>query len=710
MRDSPNAPPDASAGVEGRTGTAATGWASIEGGISPLGAAWIDEARAFNFSLYSRHAERVTLLLFGEGDPAQPVVVFELDPRRNKTWDVWHCRVTEDDARGASHYAYSIDGPRVDGMNREDRFRPGEDSPGSLRRQRLLSAVIRPRPRSSAGLERRLGAAGELPRREPSFDWEDDRPPRHEPDAIIYEMHVRGFTKSPTSRVPPGLHGTFAGVVAKIPHLKELGVTLVELLPVHQFDPQDGNYWGYMTLNFFSPHHAYAVAEEDARREFKAMVKALHRAGIEVILDVVYNHTAEGDHHGPTYSFKGIDSATYYLASDDPERPFRDYSGCGNTLACHSACVSTLILESLRYWVTEMHVDGFRFDLASVLARNVDGTLGNADVLLLTAIRTDPILRSVHLIAEPWDAAGAYQLGTRFPRRPLAPVERAVSRRRPPVCSGGQRDRTGPDDAVVRQRRPLSRHHARRPPAIPEHQLRDLPRRVHALRPRLVQRPPQRGERPREHRRHGRQPELELRMGGGRRRARRSHGGAQAPSEEPYLFALPRQRIPMMSAGDELLHTQRGNNNPYNQDNETAWLDWDRLKTHADHFRFVRLMIAFRKAHPTLSRSRFWRDDVRWYGIGPSVDTGDDSHSLAYALRGASEEDRDLYVMINAYHEPLPFVIQEGGPGQWERVIDTALPSPDDIVHPARGPLVSSLAYRVQARSVVVLVRRADAG
>ena len=353
------------------------------------------------------------LLLFGEDDLARPVVVHDIDPRRNKTWDLWHCRLGEADLRGARYYAYSVDGPRsgpgrrgfdpdkvlLDPGAREVYFPPSFDR----------EAARHPGP--NAG----MAPLGVLPRREPAFDWGDDRPPRHDSDTVIYEMHVRGFTRSPTSGVSPAARGTYAGVAEKVPYLQSLGVTTVELLPVQQYDPQEGNYWGYMPLNFFAPHRSYAADPTDPRREFKAMVKALHEAGIAVILDVVYNHTAEGDHTGPTYSFRGIDDATYYLASDDPGRPYRDYSGCGNTLACHALAVRALILDSLRYWVTEMHVDGFRFDLASVLARNPDGSFGGPDDPLLTAIRADPVLREVHLIAEPWDAAGAYQLGTRFP-------------------------------------------------------------------------------------------------------------------------------------------------------------------------------------------------------------------------------------------------------------------------------------------------------
>lgn len=681
-------------------------WDAVEGSLLPPGPAWVEEERAYNFTLYSHHAEAVTLLLYGAGDTARPVVELRLDPRAHKTCDIWHCRVPEADARGALYYAYRVDGPRAGGL------RPGFDPDKVLLDPGAKEVYFPPafdretarRPGPDAG----TAPLGVLPRPEPGFDWEDDRPPRHDSDAVIYELHVRGFTRSPTSGVDPGRRGTFAGVVDKIPHLVELGVTIVELLPVQQFDPQEGNYWGYMPLNFFAPHRSYAADPGDARREFKAMVKALHRAGIEVVLDVVYNHTAEGDHTGPTYCFKGIDDATVYLASDDPGRPYRDYSGCGNTLACESAFVRTLILDSLRYWVTEFHVDGFRFDLASVLARNADGSFAGADAPLLTAVRTDPVLRRVRLIAEPWDAGGAYQLGTRFPGalwhqwngRFRDDLRRFVRGDRGAVPALMMR-LYGSDDLF-----PDTVRDARRPAQSINYvtchdgfTLYDL-----------VSYDRKHNEANGHGNTDGTADDLSWNCGWegdvGLPAEVASLRGRQA--KNLFCLLLLANGIPMVTAGDEMVQTQGGNNNPYNQDNETTWLDWGRLSAHAGHFRFARLMVAFRKAHPTLGRSRFWRDDVRWYGVGPAADTGDDSHSLAYALRGASQGDRDLYVMINAYHEPLTFTVQEGRPGCWERVIDTALPSPDDIAHPARGPLVPSLEYRVQARSVVVLLKRKE--
>ena len=440
-------------------------WNSIEGEILSLGSEWIEEEQAYNFSLYSQHAESVTLLLFGEDDPIQPLLEHRLDPRVNKTWHIWHCRLGEQKVRGARYYAYKIDGPRSGRSRDWHAFDPQKVLLDPYAKEVFFPLGFNRQAAERTGSNLGQAPLGILPRRETAFAWGDDRPPRHESEAVIYEMHVRGFTRSTTSGLAPQRRGTYGGVVDKISYLKELGVTMVELLPVQQFDPQEGNYWGYMTLNFFASHQEYATDPYHAGDEFRAMVKALHEADIEVILDVVYNHTAEAGPKGPTYSFRGIDNAAYYLTSDDPRAPYIDYTGCGNTLACSRSAARVLVLESLRYWVTEMHVDGFRFDLASVLARNPDGSFASTDDSLLTAIRTDPILRDVHLIAEPWDAGWAYQLGTRVPRRTLASMERSFPRRRPPFRPGRSRHGRCLDAPAVRQRRPLPGQPARCPAA-----------------------------------------------------------------------------------------------------------------------------------------------------------------------------------------------------------------------------------------------------
>jgi glycogen operon protein len=675
-----------------------------EGTIFPRGASWVEEDRAYNFSLYSHHAEGVVVLLFSEDDLVHPVLEYRLDPRINKTWMVWHCRLSGPEAERACYYAYRIDGPPAAGPGSWHAYDPQKVLVDPYAKEVFFPPSFDRAAAQQPGSNLGKAPLGILPR--PSGDRapDQDRSPRHQPeDIVIYEMHVRGFTRSQTSKVTQERRGMYAGVIDRIPHLKELGITMVELLPVHQFDPQDDNYWGYMTLNFFAPHSGYAADAGNAREEFRSMVRALHSAGIEVILDVVYNHTAEGGAGGPTYSFRGIDNASYYIMSDDPANAYRDYTGCGNTLACTSICTWTLILDSLRYWVTEMGVDGFRFDLASVLAREPDGSFATADTSLLAAIRTDPILRHVRLIAEPWDAGWAYQLGTRFPA--------------PGWCQWNGRFR---DDI---------RRFVRGDPGM-----------VGALMLRLYGSDDLFPDNPREaHRPFETVNYLNCHDGftlydtvayDEKRNWSNGHNNTDGTSENlswncgwegddglpDAVLALRKRQaknlfcllllangVPMFVAGDEFLQTQGGNNNPYNQDNETTWLDWSRNELHADHLRFAKRMIAFRKSHPSIGRTRFWRDDIRWYGVGPAVDLSYDSRSLAYCLHGQSHDDCDIYVMINAYHEPLDFEIQESPAGLWRRAIDTALDSPLDITDPGEEQPIASLRYRVAPRSLVVL-------
>ncbi|HRO57885.1 MAG TPA: isoamylase [Burkholderiaceae bacterium] len=688
--------------------TAAAGWAGQEGRPFPLGATWIEEERAFNFALYSKHAEGVELLLYAPSDIVNPVQVFSFDYLRNKSGRIWHCRIAQEAMKGTAYYAYRVDGPLPAGRfewhafdRRKVLLDPYARSvyfPPSI--DRLAAA----HPGPNAG-RAPLGVLGvDLGR----FGLEVRRVRRHEATAVIYELHVGGFTRHPSSGVAEEVRGTYAGIIEKIPYLKELGVTVVELMPVFQFDPSDGNYWGYDPLSFFAPHDGYLVRgiTDSQHDEFREMVDALHEADIEVVLDAVYNHTGEGDQTGPTYSYKGIDNSTYYLISEHPDRPYANFSGTGNTLNCVNTAVRKLIMDSVRHWANDMGVDGFRFDLASIFTRNADGSINASDAPLMSDMASDPELAGLRLIAEPWDAAGAYQLGRAFPGVTACQWNgrfrddvRRFMRGDPGMVSLFMRRLYGSDDLF-----PDDRLHAYRP-----HQSVNY----------VVS--------------HDGFTLYDLVTYSRKHNWANGHGNTDGADENfswncgwegdedapPEVVELRRRQVknfccvlflsngtPMFRAGDEFMQTQGGNNNPYNQDNETAWLDWRRLDANPDVFRFFRLMIAFRKAHPSLARSRFWREDVHWYGVGPTPDLSYSSHSLAFALHGASQADDDLYVMINAYWEGLDFRVHEGTAAQWRRVIDTSLDSPLDFLEAGSETALPSLDYRVAARSVVVLTRR----
>jgi isoamylase len=674
-------------------------WEKAEGSPAPFGATWVESERAWNFALFSRHATSVTLLLYGKAGSRGPVFRFVMDPVRNKTGPIWHCFVPESSAPGAQHYSYCIDGPRDP---RHGHF----FDPEKVVLDPFAKAVHFPKDFSreaarKPGSNEGRSVLGVLPRGLESFDWGDTTPPRHTHDAIVYELHVKGFTARDNSGVTPKNRGTFLGLIEKIPYLKELGVTVVELLPVHQFDPQEGNYWGYMTLNFFAPHRGYGVREPMG--EFQQMVRAFHEAGIEVWLDVVYNHTAEGDQSGPTYSMRGVDNTTYYLWQ--PDGYYNNDSGCGNTTRCAHPIVRTLVLASLRHWAENMGVDGFRFDLASVMARDFNGGVDTGLPALIHEVGALGAQLDIRLVAEAWDI-GAYLLGRSFPgltwrqwngqfRDDLRAFVKGDSGK-----VGALMARLyGSDDLFPD--RPGDVYH-------PYQSVNFLTAHDGFCLYDLVAYNDKHNEANGHDNTDGCDNNLSWNCGW--------EGDENVPAE---VLALRHRQVknffvllmlangtPMFCAGDEFLNTQRGNNNPYNQDNETTWLDWDRLEQHRDMFRFFKTMIAFRKSRPMLGRSRFWREDVRWYGAQGEPDLAPESRSLAWRLRGAQFEQGDLYVMINAAHEARRFHIQEGQRNDWLRVIDTSLSSPQDILELKEQIPLSSLDYEVGARSVVVLVRK----
>ncbi len=677
-------------------------WEIAEGAPAPLGVTWVGEHRAFNFALYSRYGTGVTLLLYTAADLLNPVYQLRLSHLTNKTGRVWHCWVSADVASEARYYAYRVDGPAIpdEGL----RFDPMKILLDPYAHEVFFPPDFSRTAAASAGPNDGRAPLGVLPSAEDRFVWADAPPPRHNHDAIVYELHVRGFTAHPNSGLSPEQRGTFAGLTSKIPYLQDLGVTIVELLPVHQCDPQEGSYWGYMTLNFFAPQHSYAAG--DPRDEFRAMVKAFHAAGIQVWLDVVYNHTTEGDERGPTYSYRGIDNRSYYLLARD-RRAYLNEAGCGNTLLCADEAVRSLILSSLRMWVNEMHIDGFRFDLASIMTRNADGSVNTVDPALISEISEYARARDVTVVAEAWDI-GAYLLGQAFPG--LAWLQ----------WNGKFRDDMRAFVKGDRGRVPdLMRRLYGSDDLFPD-TLADTCRPSQSVNFVTA---------------HDGFCLYDLTAYNQKHNWVNGHGNTDGTDDnlswncgwegdqgaQPDVHTLRRRQVrnfftllmlangtPMFCAGDEFLNTQYGNNNPYNQDNEISWLDWENLERNADVHRFFKLMITFRKAHPSIHRSRFWREDVRWYGARGQLHLADDLPVLAYALDGARVGDDDLYVMINAYWHDLTFQIHEGVQGDWLRAVDTARVAPFDICVVGAEDLHPYPEYLVSARSVVVLIRRRE--
>jgi glycogen operon protein len=679
-------------------------WDRKEGTPGPMGVTWIPSLKAWNFALYSRRATSVTLLLYGADDPVNPVFEARLDPRTNKSARIWHCWVAADRAQGAVFYAYRVDG-------RHDPTAGFLFDPQKILLDPFAPAVHFPPDYSRAaacvpGPNYGRAPLGVLPHSIPQPGKEAERLQRPSHDLIIYELHVRAFTARSNSGISPEKRGTFAGLVDKIPYLKQLGITAVELMPVHQCDPQEGSFWGYMTLNFFSPHQGYAAAKtsDGAAEEFRAMVEAFHDNGIEVWLDVVYNHTSEAGMDGPTYSYRGIDNQSYYLLTGDRSR-YRDDTGCGNTLRCDHPMVRQLILESLSYWINHMKVDGFRFDLASVFTRRSDGSMDLEHPSLISDISFLGSRHGVRMIAEAWDIE-SYLLGRAFPglnwrqwngkyRDDIRDFVRGVSGR---VGALMQRlygsDDLFPDD-LENSYRPFQSLNF-----ITAHDgfcLYDL-----------VSYNNKHNEANGWGNTDGTDDNRSWNCGW--------EGDVGAPAE---VLALRRRQVrnfmcllmlsngsPMICAGDEFLATHRGNNNPYNQDNEINYLDWELLEINRDIFRFVQGMITFRKSHESIARSQFWREDIHWFGArGKDVDFSPGGHTLAYCLHGASLNDDDIYVMVNAAPEEVRFRIQEGRPLDWLLVADTSLPSPLDFVEPADRKSLTSLDYLVGGRSVVVFCR-----
>ena len=679
---------------------------TTEGRSSPLGATVSREG--VNFSVYSKHATGIELLFFDRADDACPSTVIRIDPATNRTYHYWHVYVPG--VKAGQIYGYRVSGAfdPASGMRFDDR---------KLFLDPYGLAVVVPRNYSRDAARQNddnTASAMKSVVADPSaYDWEGDTP-LHRPSSrtIIYEMHVRGFTRHPSSGVAANKRGTFAGLIEKIPYLRELGVTAVELMPVFQFDPQDAppglvNYWGYAPVSFFAPHQAYSSRQNPLGPldEFRDMVKALHRGGIEVILDVVFNHTAEGDHNGPTLSFRGLDNSTYYILDQDRVR-YANYSGTGNTLNSNQPIVRRLILDSLRYWVEEMHVDGFRFDLAAILGRDESGqSMPNPPVLW--DIESDPALAGTKLIAEAWDAAGLYEVGSfigdswkewngRF-RDDVRSFFRAEE------CSVGRFA-----DRLLGS------------PAIYGHEEREVEQSVNFVTCHdgftlndLVSYNQKHNEANSEGNRDGANDN------------RSWNCGVEGPSDDPVVERLRNRQVknfltitmlsagmPMMLMGDEARRTQGGNNNAYCQDNEISWFDWTLLKKHADVHRFVTLLNARRRLRNTeierqrISLNRLLRGtNLTWHGVKVGQpDWRMSSHSIALTVE-IPDEGVILHLIANAYWEALDFELpQIGRPGiSWRCWINTALDSPQDIVYWEAALPAPSSSIRAEPRSVIVL-------
>ena len=679
--------------------TSSIGWSH------PLGATNV--AGGVNFSLFSRGALHVDLLLFDRKDDAGPARIIPMDAAEHHTYHYWHIFVPG--VQPGQIYGFRVYGPF--NPARGHRFDPSKVLLDPYGR---AVAVPRNYSREAASMagDNAATAMKSVVTDPGAYDWEGDTPLRQPSSrTIVYEMHVRGFTRHPNSGVLEHIRGTYAGLIDKIPYLQDLGITAVELLPVFQFDAEDCppgrvNYWGYAPVSFFAPHQAYSSRPDSplaAVDEFRDMVKALHRAGIEVILDVVYNHTAEGGQGGPTQCFRGIDNNTYYVLGPDRSR-YANFSGTGNTLNANHPVVRRMILDSLRYWVEEMHVDGFRFDLASILARDPSGHV-MASPPVLWDIESDPVLAGTKMIAEAWDAAGLYQVGS--------------------FIGDSWKEWNGRFRDDVRDF------------------LRGAGNSVARVADRLVGSPDVYGHEERE-------PEQSINFvschdgftlndlvsynwkhneanGEGNRDGaddnRSWNCGAEGPSANLEVEKLRNRQVknlltlttlslgvPMILMGDEVRRTQGGNNNAYCQDNEISWFDWTLPARHADVYRFVKLLIARRLQRDVgperrrMSLNQMLREARHsWHGVKLNQpDWSAWSHSIAFEAEAAGQ-GLVLYLAMNAYWEPLELELPHVA-NVWRRWIDTTLDPPNEIVEWQAAPPVPGGTYRAGPRSVVVLI------
>lgn len=686
----------------------------------PLPLGTHESANGVNFALFSRHASRVCLALFDQPRDATPSRVIELDPARNRTGDVWHVWVAG--IQSGQLYGYRVDGP----------YRPQEGHRFNVHKLLLdpFAQAISPLPDWDFGPARgydpaaptqdlvasSVDNAGAMPKcifTRAHFHWQDDLPPRHPwSKTVIYELHVRGFTIHPSAGVAHP--GTYRGLMEKIPYLSDLGITAVELMPVHEFNerqapginPQTAeplsNYWGYDPVAFMAPKASYSSAGGlgQQKLEFMEMVRALHQAGIEVILDVVFNHTAEGNELGPTLSFRGIDNEIFYMLSPAP-RYYRNYAGTGNTINANHPVVRDHILGALRYWVVEMHVDGFRFDLASILGRDETGRL-QANAPLLERIAEDPILREVKIIAEAWDAAGAYEVGS-------------FSEKRWAEWNGRYRDDVrrfwrGDDDMLgaFASRLCGSADIYTASGKGPESSINFVTCHDGFTLNDLVSYRHKHNEANGENNHDGTDANFSANYGAEGATADAGIELVRKRQIKNFLLTLLVSRgVPMLLGGDEFRRSQAGNNNAYCQDNETSWHDWRQLEQHDDIFRFTRGIIAFRRAHPVLSKEQFYTDaEIHWFGPQGGLPQWTDPKARQFACLIQEDEPNALLLMFNAGTEAVDFTLPPvASGGQWHLAVDSSREAPQDVFAAGEEPrLENSQTYSLSPRSCAIII------
>ena len=697
-------------GETSRLNTSIRSTTSPHGTSFPLGATMYPGG--VNFSVFSKHATGVQLLFFDRVDANEPSRVIDLHSRHQRSYHYWHAFVPGITA--GQHYGYRVDGPWDPKRGRRfDRDKVLLDPYGKCVARPAgwsRKAAREPGDNCASALKSVVADPG-------VYEWQGDRA-LNTPIArtVVYEMHVGAFTRHPNSGVAAPHRGTYQGVIDKIPYLLDLGVTAVELLPVFAFDDQDApggmNDWGYQPVSFFAPHAAYSSRPGPlgALDEFRDMVKALHGVGIEVILDVVYNHTTEGGADGPTMCFRGFGNDTYYILDED-RSCFADYSGCGNTLNANQSIVRRLILDSLHYWVTEMHVDGFRFDLASILSRDERGRPLAAPPLLWD-IESDPVFANVKLIAEAWDAAGLYQVGSFVGDKwkewngKFRDDVRAFLRGDPGTVHSLAHRLTGSPDVFEYEERE------------PEQSINFVTCHDGFTLNDLVSYNTKHNEANGHGNLDGASDNLSWNC------------GVEGPSDDPAVERLRNRQVknfltitmvsvgtPMLLMGDEVRRTQRGNNNAYCINDDTTWFDWDLVVKHRDVHRFAKGLIALRvnrrlplERFDTTLREMLRDQPVIWHGVKVHApDWGHHSHTLAMTTRLRGDQSQ-FHMIVNAYWEALEFEIPPAGDASsgWRRIVDTFLDSPNDICAWTDAPIVRDPTYLVQPRSVVLLIAVAN--